>query len=272
MDFIKKIPLPVIMVAIAVVLVISVMMFTQSKFKRTLITPSDQIDDSQPGSFPPLDKPKIEPKSYDISLEKPVVPEEIGLAMVYPQGSGVGMSKEDSDSFGIPNLLLTSYTTPESYGVSSVVDPAAATESSRIIKIRDTGNQMAFKPVDESMKSTFAGAYNQSEVQEGKSTLINGTTNINYNESPFKPEQNLKLQASPGQQSNLQNCESTYPNVVKYDGMCITQGDIPYGREVDGKVNPRLVSRWESYTGNYSRPDALQDVDGLLYPNLNVQM
>jgi len=268
MDFIKKIPLPVIMAAIAVVLIVVFMMFRPSKFKTTLITPPDQIDDSQPGSFPPLD----EPKNEEISLEKPVVPEEIGLAMVYPQGQGVGMSKGDSDSFGSPNVLLTSYTTPESYGVSSIVDPAAATESSRIIKIRDTGNQMAFKPVDESMKSTFAGAYNQSDVQDGKSTLINGTTNVNYNELAFDPEQNLKLQASPGQQSNLPNCESTYPNVVKYDGMCITQGDIPYGQQVDGKVNPRLVSRWESYTGNYSRQDALQAVDGLLYPNLNVQM
>jgi len=268
MDFIKKIPLPVIMVAIAVVLIVVVMMFTRSKFKATLITPPDQIDDSQPDSFPPLD----EPKTNEINLEKPVVPEEIGLAMVYPQGQGVGMSKEDSDSFGTPNVLLTGYTTPESYGVSSIVDPTAATESSRIIKIRDTGNQMSFKPVDESMRSTFAGAYNQSDVQDGKSTLINGTTNVNYNELAFDPEQNLKLQASPGQESSLPNCESTYPNVVKYEGMCITQGDIPYGKEVDGKVNPRLVSRWESYTGNYSREDALQDVDGLLYPNLNVQM
>ena len=270
MDFIKKIPQPVIIAAaVAIVLLVVFMMFNRSTFKATLITPPEQIDNSQPGSFPPLE----EPKNNEINLEKPVVPEEIGLAMLYPQGQGVGMSKKDSDSFGIPNVLLTSYTTPESYGVSSVVDSNAAYESSRIIKIKNTGNQMSFKPVDESTKSTFAGAYNQADVQiGGDNTLINGTLNLDYNDKPFNPEQNLKLQASPGQQSTLPNCESTFPNVVKYNDMCITQGDIPYGQEVDGKVNPRLVSRWESYTGDYSREDALQDTDGLLYPNLNVQL
>ena len=268
MDFLKKIPPPLIISAVAIIILVVVMLYNPSKFKTTLVTPPDQIDNSQPASFPPLD----EPKNEEISLEKPVVPEEIGLAMMYPQGQGVGMSKSDSNSFGDPNVLLTSYTTPESYGVSSIVDPTAANESSRIIKIKNTGNQMAFKPVDESTNATFAGAYNQADVQKGDNTFINGTLNVNYNESPFNAEQNMQLQASPGQQSTLPNCESTYPNIVKYNNMCITQGDIPYGQEVNGKVNPRLVSRWESYTGNYSRQDALQAVDGLLYPNLNLQM
>jgi FkbM family methyltransferase len=39
---------------------------------------------------------------------------------------------------------------------------------------------------------------------------------------------------------------------------------------VNGKVNPRLVSRWQSYTGDYNREAALAPIDGLLYPTLNV--
>jgi hypothetical protein len=82
--------------------------------------------------------------------------------------------------------------------------------------------------------------------------------------------ENLVIQTSPGQTSTLPNCEQTYPNVVKYKDFCITEGDIPYGQVVDGRVNPRLVSRWESYTGDYSREAALQNIDGVLYPELNV--
>ena len=118
------------------------------------------------------------------------------------------------------------------------------------------------------MGTLFAGAYTQGEVQDG-STLINGAQPVNYN-SLFNPEDNLKLQTSPGQQSNLPNCETTYPNVVKYNNFCITEGDIPYGQIVDNKVNPRLVSRWESFTGDYSRQDALTPIDGVLYPNLAI--
>jgi len=268
MDFIQRIQLPVIIAVIAGVLLLVLMMFRRSKFKRTLITPPDQIKKSPPKSFPPLD----EPKDDEINLLQPVVPEEIGLAMVYPQGQGVATSKNDSDSFGNMNLLLTSYQTPESYGASSIVDSNAAAQNSRIIKIKNTGSQLSFKPVDESIKSTFAGAYNQAELQEGDNTLINGSVNVNYNDNPFTPEQNLKLEASPGQENTLNNCEATFPNVVKYNDLCITQGDIPYGQQIQGKVNPRLVSRWESYTGDYSPEQALQDTDGLLYPNLNVQM
>ena len=245
---------------------------SKSSFKSTLITPMDQLDQTQPKSFPSLNDKQTPPEEH-INLESPVVPEEIGLAMVYPQGTGVGMSKNDSNSFygSNPGPLLTDYTQPESYGEPNIIDPEYTTQGSHIIKIKNTGSQMMYKPSDESTRSTFAGAYNTADVQDG-STLINGTQQVNYNDVPFQPEQNLKLQSSPGQTSSLPNCETTYPNVVKYGDMCITQGDIPYGKVVDDKVNPRLVSRWESYTGNYSREDALQPIDGLLYPNLNVQM
>ena len=106
------------------------------------------------------------------------------------------------------------------------------------------------------------------EVQKGP-LFVNGASSINYSDS-FNPEDNLMIQTSPGQTSTLRNCEKTYPNVVKYGDSCITEGDIPYGQVVDGKVNPRLVSRWESYTGDYSRQAALDPIDGVLYPNLNV--
>jgi len=267
MDFIKNNPL--VIIAIVVVIAIALYFINKSSFKSTLITPMDQLDNSQPKSFPPLSQDD----EGGIHLEPPVVPEEIGLAMAYPQGVGVGMSKSDSNSFEPtnPGPLLTDYTIPESYGESSLADPKAASEGSRILKIKSTGNQMLYKPFDESMSSSFAPAYTSSgEVQNSSgSTLINGAQPVDYNSS-FNPEENLKVQASPGQESTLSNCESTYPNVVKYGDFCITEGDIPYGQVIDGKVNPRLVSRWESFTGNYSREEALKPIDGLLYPNLNV--
>ena len=257
-----------VMVILAVIAVVAIIIYytTKSNFKATLNTPIDQLDKSQPKSFTPL----TQQETGGIKLENPVVPEEIGLAMVYPQGSGVGMSKSDSNSYEPtnPGPLLTDYTIPESYGESSLVDSNAASQGSRIIKIKSTGNQMGYKPVDESMNGLFSAAYTPGEVQEG-SALINGAQAVNYSDS-FSPEANLMLQTSPGQQSSLQNCEETYPNVVKYKDFCITKGDIPYGQVVDNQVNPRLVSRWESFTGDYSRENALQPIDGLLYPNLNV--
>ena len=115
----------------------------------------------------------------------------------------------------------------------------------------------------------YAAAYSKNgEVQNGPA-LINGAKNINYMDS-YVPENNLILQSSPGQDSSMNNCESTYPNTEQIDGLCITDGDIPYGKIVNGKVNPRLVSRWESYTGMYNRQAALDQIDGLLYPALNV--
>jgi hypothetical protein len=267
-DFIKN--NPQMMIVLVVAIIIGIVIMSTSNFKNTLITPMNQFETgSQPMVFPKISQPVTE----NIQLADPVVPEEIGLGMVYPQGNGVGMSKSDSNSFepGRPGPLLTDYTIPESYGESSLSDPMGtngANQGSRIIKIKDAGSQLMYKPTDESLGTKYAAAYTQGEVQDGP-TLINGAQAVNY-ENGYTPEQNLKLQTSPGQQSTLPNCESTYPNVVKYGDMCITEGDIPYGQVVDNKVNPRLVSRWESFTGNYSRENALAPIDGLLYPNLNV--
>ena len=143
-----------------------------------------------------------------------------------------------------------------------------ADQGSRIIKIGSTGNALNFQPVDEAENEFFSAAYTSGEVSDGLK-LVNNAQNINYNDG-FNPSSNLILQSSPGQMSNLSNCETTYPNVVKYNNFCITEGDIPYGQVVDNKVNPRLVSRWESFTGDYQRETALTPIDGVLYPTLSV--
>ena len=236
-----------------------------SNFNETLSSPASSLTDQQPNSFPPIDSKVPE----FIPLEPPVVPEEIGLSQVYPQGAGVGMSKLDSNSFTPGNPLLTDYTIPEAYGESSLTNPygvSGADQGARIIKIQNVGSQLNFKPTDEAENQLYSTAYSTGIVEKGFQ-LINGSTPINYLDG-YVPENNLKLQASPGQDSTLPNCESTYPNTVKYNNSCITEGDIPYGKVVDGKVNPRLVSRWQSYTGDYSREEALDPIDGTLYPSL----
>lgn len=249
-----------IVIAVILVIVVYCNVF-KSKFSGNLVNPAAALNKVQPRSFPSLKSTGLAP---------PVVPEEIGLSQRYPQGVGVGMTNADSNSFkpGHPGPLLTDYTIPESYGESSLTDPTGrfgANQGARILRIVSTGDQLNFKPSDETEKDNFSVAYS---CRPG---LVNEepACSIDYSDS-FVPEQNLTITTSPGQESNLCNCEQTYPNVVKYGDFCITEGDIPYGQVVGGKVNPRLVSRWESYTGDYSRKEALRPVDGLLYPNLSV--
>jgi len=254
--------------AIGLVVLLIVWYYTKSPFNTTLS--GEPITSLQPKVFPPIDK--ASPPNVS-ALAPPTVKEEIGLGIVYPQGVGVGMSKSDSNSFtpNKPGPLLTNYSIPEAYGESSLADPTGqngADQGSRIIKIKSIGNQMDFKPFDEAETKLYSAAYSSGEVQNG-SALINGAKNINYTSS-FNPEKNMKLQTSPGQGSRMANCETTHPNTEHVDNLCITDGDIPYGQIVNGKVNPRLVSRWQSYTGDYSREEALQGIDGLLYPRLNV--
>jgi hypothetical protein len=261
----------IILFVIVLILVISALIVsTKSTFKTTLITPMDQIDQTPPKEFPSLS----ETETGGIQLEPPTVPEEIGFAMVYPQGVGVGMSKNDSDSFqpSNPSALLTDYTLPQSYGESNMSDSngnKGAGEGARVLRINSTGNQLNYKPVDESLDIVYSPAYTSGEVQTGNVKLINNAKAVDYSDT-FNPENNLGIRASTGQQSKLPICESWYPKTVKYDNLCITEGDIPYGQIVDNKVNPRLVSRWESYTGDYVRSEALKPIDGLLYPNLDV--
>jgi hypothetical protein len=260
----------------AAIMLIVVVVFAVMYIKNNILTSTfnDTLGGGVLTNQQPLSFSELSVTSPDtFPLMKPDVPEEIGLAMVYPQGSGVGMELSDSNSFepGNPGPLLTDHINPESYGESSLTDPMGvfgAEQGSRVIRLKGTGNQMNYKPVDVSEKATFSAAYRPGEVQEGH-TFVNGSSPIEYFDS-FDPENNMVIQTSPGQGSTLPNCEQTYPNVVKYGDLCITEGDIPYGKIVDGKVNPRLVSRWESYTGDYSPEAALNPIDGVLYPNLNV--
>jgi len=258
----------ILMVVIGIV-TLYFMFFKKSGFTTRLVTPMRTLNKRQPRLFP-----KITTKHGDFPpLANPVVPEEIGLAMVYPQGTGVGMSNLDSESFtpGKPGPYLTDYSIPESYGESSLTDPSGnngANEGARVIRLLGAGDQTKFKPTDSADSLCYGSAYSRGEIKAGVAKVSN-CEDINYNDN-FNPEHNLTITTSPGQRSRLNNCEQTYPNVVKYKDFCITQGDIPYGEVVNGKVNPRLVSRWESFTGNYSRSEALRPIDGLLYPTLNV--
>jgi len=257
-------------IAFVIIVIVSIYLYQKgiSPFSDLLINSS--LTNDQPKSFPPIE---TEFPKEEINLRKPDVPEEIGFAMLYPQGSGAGMSTLDSNSFYTtnPGPLLMDHTIPESYGESSLTDPTGfngANQGARVLRLTTTGDQMKYKPSDINETSSFASAYSEGEVQKGP-VYINGNTGIDYTDS-FKPESNLIIQTSPGQESTLDLCEKTYPGVVKYNNFCITKGDIPYGKVINNEVNPRLVSRWESYTGDYSRPDALQDIDGVLYPNLNI--
>ncbi len=253
-----------VIIGIIIIIVLFFYFNQQSSFNNTI--GGSPITNNQPESFPPLDQPVKEV----FNINRPDVKEEIGLAMLYPQGGGVGMDRNDSNSFypSKPGPLLTDHVGPESYGESSLTDPTGSKQGARVIKLNDTGNQMLFKPVDETENQVFHSAYTKNEVQDSE-TFINGAKVIDYSDS-FNPESGISLQISPGQESNLNICEKMYPNVVKYNNFCITEGDIPYGQVVDNKVNPRLVSRWESYTGEYSRKDALLSIDGVLYPTLPV--
>ena len=243
--------------------------FFKSQFTDKLV--NKNLTDKQPLHFPPV---STETKVNNFpDLVPPVVPEEIGLAMVYPQGQGVGMNRGDSNSFnpGNPGPLLTDHTTPESYGESSLSDPMGnrgSDQAARIIRINSTGNPLNYKPIDESDNKFYSAAYENGSIDRGVQH-VNGNQPISY-EDGFKPTDNLKLESSPGQMSTLDNCEQTYPNTVKYNNFCITKGDIPYGQVVDNQVNPRLVDRWQSFTGDYSREEALGPLDGTLYPTLNV--
>ena len=258
--------LPIIIISAIITYFIYVNFF-KSQFTDKLV--NKNLTQDQPLKFPPVDtQTKV---SNFPDLVPPVVPEEIGLAMVYPQGQGVGMNRADSNSFepGKPGPLLTDYTIPESYGESSLSDPMGnrgSDQAARIIRINSTGNPLNYKPDDND--SYYSAAYGEGLVDRG-TQHVNGNQPINY-EDKFNPTNNLKLESSPGQMSTLDNCEQTYPNTLKYNNFCITKGDIPYGQVVNNEVNPRLVDRWQSFTGDYSREEALGPIDGTLYPTLNV--
>ena len=260
--FLKR-PQMILVLVLLVVFVTIIVIRQKSGFNDTLSGPITEIP---PKQFEPINKKHGEHPP----LANPTVKEEIGLAMAYPQGAGASMSDSDSNAFTPtnPGPLLTDYSIPEAYGESSLSDPIGnngASEGARVIRLVNAGNQKGFKPTDEyEKKSGLATVAYSNKLSTNK---IN--TPVVYHDT-FIPEDHMVLQSSPGQETDISNCEKTYPHVVKYGNFCITEGDIPYGQVVDGKVNPRLVSRWESYTGLYDRQQALKPIDGLLYPHLNV--
>jgi hypothetical protein len=176
----------------------------------------------------------------EIQTLKPDVPEEIGLSVAYPQGA-VGMEASDALSQPVEN-------------------------ASRIISLKSKGSLNNFKPFDDTEKEVYFPAYSKSGEVPKTNTFIGNSGPLNYTDS-FDPNDSLGIQSSPGQEATSE-CQQTYPRVLKYDGMCITEGDIPYTKTIDGKVNPRLVSRWESYTGDYSASEALKAKGGLLFPEI----
>ena len=205
-------------------------------------------------------------------LVGPVRRDEIGLGLFHPDGMGAGMNRDDSNSLSpIPDTLLTNYTTPEAIGESSMLWISPQTPNCRIIKLDNTGNQEEFLPTDMYYTKMYSNAYTS-----GENTLRG---ELNYNTS-YDPESSLSLECSPGQYNipfmGTENavkppCEDTYPRAVRYNlngkTMCITSGDIPYGEVLNGRVNPRLIDRWQNYTNRYNAQEVTRG-NGLLYPKI----
>jgi hypothetical protein len=200
-------------------------------------------------------------KEQQINLVKADVPEE-GAYPIY--GSGASMDRNDS------NVLLSDtevgplhleFKNNESIGESPYTDK----NGSRIVKIKSTGNQTLFKGIDENEKNHYLATDNLNEISSGN-YLLKNEKNIDYS-SDYLPTENIKLESSPGYYTNSDICENTYPRNIKNKNTCILEGDIPYGEIVNGKVNPRLLSRYEYLTGDYD-PYSKINKTGNLYPVL----
>jgi hypothetical protein len=260
----KRILISGIIVVIGVVLFLLYYYVLKSGFNNVL---NGNVNDLVPKIFPELVSPPKEnvivtpndpsgivsgvpSQEQRITPPKADIPEEAGFPIY---GKGVSTDPLDSNVFESENVsgkLHVEYPQNESFGESMYSDQYG----SRIIKLKNTGSQLSFKGLDESQRKYVSGAYGKEGIQFGYTLMGNG---IDYS-STFDPKNGLKLEASPGSYSLSSECESTYPNTVLSNGACLTAGDIPYDSIVNGKVNPRLVSRWESYTGNYNPQEVLQ--------------
>lgn len=197
----------------------------------------------------------------NIPLFPPDVPEERAFAIY---GGGVSMDRLDSDVLpGGP--LHIEFKKNESVGES----PYSSNYGSRIIKIGSAGVQSNFKPSECCISKSYSTPHNYEMQSCGY--LLQNSRYIDYSDN-FVPSDNIKLEESPGKYSDSEYCENTLPN-VQYDpeiGACLTAGDIPYRSSVNGRVNPRLLSRWQSYTGSYDPIEILASTsDGALYPVIN---
>lgn len=258
-------------VIIGIVLFLLYHFLLKSGFNNVL---NGDINDSVPKIFPDLVLPPkenviIAPNDTSVSLlgdsskeqrilpPKADIPEEAGFN-IYGKGSSTDpMDSNVFQSENVPGSLHVEYPQNESFGESMYSDSFG----SRIIKLKSAGSQSGFKGLDESQNKYVSGAYGMEGVQSGYTLMGNG---VNYS-SDFIPKTGLKLEASPGSYSLSSECESTYPNTVLSNGACLTAGDIPYDSIVNGKVNPRLVSRWESYTGSYDPQEVLKG-NSTLFP------
>ena len=101
-EFIKKNQISVIILVFLIVCAV-MLIVNREKFNTTLS--GEPINNQTPKHFPKLNE---QVGSFP-PLAPPTVPEEIGLAMKYPQGTGVGMNVLDSNSFypTKPGPLLT---------------------------------------------------------------------------------------------------------------------------------------------------------------------
>ena len=181
----------------------------------------------------------------DHLLAIPPVKEEIGLAQVYPQGSGVAMSSENSKGLP-PDLKLDDHNYPEAYGQSSLGNRKMQfTDGMKILSVKTTGKQ-----------DNYSGLYFNDDY-------------LNVSDGPeFQIEQLMQVETIPGKQFNNNDIpEQSYPATLQYKNNFIIDGDIPYGETVNGKINPRLLSRWEYYTNQYNAKEKLSQ-SGLLYPKV----
>jgi hypothetical protein len=200
----------------------------------------------------------------NIRLLKPDVPEEDGFPLY---GGGVSMDRNDSDVLISTNdngPLHTSLLKNESIGESMYTDQFG----SRIVKIKNTGSQSNFKGFDESESTNYSAAYNNNTLVQTGYNFINNNTFINYGDD-FVPDNNILTEGSPGSMTATPNCEQTLPRTTKSGDYCLSDVDLPYKEVTNGKVNPRLVSRWESYTGMYDPQAVINDShSGNLFPKV----
>lgn len=277
--FVKNNP-EVVFSCVLGIIVIIVYLTTFSSFKQ-IQTPIDitqeliqpQLENRMPEfnytSIPKVNNKPVKHEQH-IELDPPTVKEEIGLGIKYPQGQGVAMSPSDSNTFALPNpnALLSKHNVPQANGISNYADltgTLGANEGAKIIKLVNTGVQNKFKPQDEDFR--YPGTYSSAYDTDNTIYVTPGSVEINYNDS-FEPEKQLKLTSSAGKESKTADCAEYFPANIKLEDICISKVDLPYGKIINNQVNPRLVSRWESYTNNYNPEEALSLADGNMYPKI----
>lgn len=171
-------------------------------------------------------------------VPEPVLREEVG-SQAYPQGHGVGMNISDSNALPPKKVLLMSNTElPQAYGESSLADgmgKKGTSDGCRVLELKSMGNQDMFKPFSK-------GANNH--------TFVSPKDIISYGSDWRPSKEGLRLACSAGKSAPNTPCQDWLPNNFKVDGVCVTAGDLPYDNP--NLPNPRMVSRPEFFTGDFS--------------------